>query len=578
MVTCCKQQQDGGLLSKRGAILVLVWSALIHSLSLYDYFAAAPAGLCPSNARYLHAIAGVYAVSLLLYPLLGYLGEVVLTKYKVMLFGLVMFLLVAPAFILVGVIMAVLLLIHGTVELTALFAVLFLALVGIATFESNAIQFGVDQLDFANSKVISNFIHLYFWTTYLPTTIFLVCMSVLAVGQAGILAFFGLPVVTATTVVLVCCCRRHLERDPTNKTNPVRLIWAVTNFARKHKEPVGRRSAFTYTEAPSRLDLAKTRFGGRFTSEQVEDVKSFWHIFFVLLSLFGFLLKDSSASAALQYLNHNHLFNRKGNITDLYILVPDDMRLVFSNTTMASAITVFLGLPCFHLLFRLFPAVKRCLPNMLNKMLLGLVLVFLSVSLTSALSWMVTQTEPLLSPGTGDTCEIGPQSESGSASGSAEFSFQLPRLFFLVYLVPQVLNGLSEMLVFLTALEFILAQAPHSVQGFIIGLWYAMKSGNVFISILQTATSLGHYWWFYATKAGVVLFSIVAFCISARKYKYRQRNEYVDINANIIVQEYAARDIERRIAYEEEEESDKSSSLSDESTESDCSAIKFQLN
>ena len=60
----------------------------------------------------------------------------------------------------------------------------------------------------------------------------------------------------------------------------------MLNFARIHRWPL-RRSAFTYCddEKPSRIDLAKERYGGPFTTEQVEDVKTFLRILGLLLTL-----------------------------------------------------------------------------------------------------------------------------------------------------------------------------------------------------------------------------------------------------------------------------------------------------
>ncbi len=54
-------------------------------------------------------------------------------------------------------------------------------------------------------------------------------------------------------------------------SNVLRHIYRVLKFAAKHKYPLNR-GAFTYWEEniPSRLDLAKSRFGGPFTTEQVE--------------------------------------------------------------------------------------------------------------------------------------------------------------------------------------------------------------------------------------------------------------------------------------------------------------------
>ena len=63
---------------------------------------------------------------------------------------------------------------------------------------------------------------------------------------------------------------------PVGLTNPVEMIIKVIDFGRRYKQPVTS-SAFTYGNLPpSRLDLGKERYGGLFTTEEVEDVKTFW--------------------------------------------------------------------------------------------------------------------------------------------------------------------------------------------------------------------------------------------------------------------------------------------------------------
>ncbi len=55
----------------------------------------------------------------------------------------------------------------------------------------------------------------------------------------------------------------------------IKTIYRVLKYAAKHKAPTNR-SSFTYWEedVPSRIDLGKTKYGGPFTVEQVEDVKT----------------------------------------------------------------------------------------------------------------------------------------------------------------------------------------------------------------------------------------------------------------------------------------------------------------
>jgi hypothetical protein len=65
--------------------------------------------------------------------------------------------------------------------------------------------------------------------------------------------------------------------------NPYKLAYKVIKYALKNKHPQ-RRSAFTYCEdeLPSRLDFGKSKYGGPFTTEQVEDVKTFLRVLAVI--------------------------------------------------------------------------------------------------------------------------------------------------------------------------------------------------------------------------------------------------------------------------------------------------------
>ena len=64
----------------------------------------------------------------------------------------------------------------------------------------------------------------------------------------------------------------------------LRIIYSVLKFETKNKAPLIW-STLTYWEEdlPSRLDLGKSRYGGPFTTEQVEDVKTFFRLLLVIL-------------------------------------------------------------------------------------------------------------------------------------------------------------------------------------------------------------------------------------------------------------------------------------------------------
>ena len=66
----------------------------------------------------------------------------------------------------------------------------------------------------------------------------------------------------------------------------LKTIFRVLKFAAKHKAAVNR-SALTYWEenVPSRIDLGKSKYGGPFTTEQVEDVKTILSLLAIALPL-----------------------------------------------------------------------------------------------------------------------------------------------------------------------------------------------------------------------------------------------------------------------------------------------------
>ena len=101
----------------------------------------------------------------------------------------------------------------------------------------------------------------------------------------------------------VCCSHCfHVERLA---RNPLKNVYNVLKYSYYHKYPE-RRSAFTYweNEIPSRIDLGKDKYGGPFTYEQVEDVKTMLRLLLLMVSLFGFHLMGDGYSVS-NYIMHN---------------------------------------------------------------------------------------------------------------------------------------------------------------------------------------------------------------------------------------------------------------------------------
>ena len=180
---------------------------------------------------------------------------------------------------------------------------LYLGLIG---FTANVVQFGMDQLHDSPGEDRTLFIHWYVWTYF----------GSMLVGQLtwnwtlyfpwvliALSTFIYLTPITVLpiTLCLVRCKRRWFLVEP-GQYNPYKLVYRVTKFARQHKTPVDR-SAFTYCEdeVPMGLDLGKEKYGGPFTTEQVEDVKAFYGILKVLFSIGVVFFLDFAADSTLHY-------------------------------------------------------------------------------------------------------------------------------------------------------------------------------------------------------------------------------------------------------------------------------------
>ena len=109
---------------------------------------------------------------------------------------------------------------------------------------------------------------------------------------------------------------------------------------------------------------------------------------------------------------------------------------------------------------------------------------------------------------------------------------------YLWFIIPQLLNGLSSLFVVvwsMTVFEFICAQAPRTTQGLLIGLWYATFSIRfLVVGILDNLIIERRSWLIYeGVKGFLILVSLVLFsCVSIR-YRYRQRDEIVNVQGMI---------------------------------------------
>ena len=151
----------------------------------------------------------------------------------------------------------------------------------------------MDQLRDASTTEITSFIVWYLWTWILGIILSGEIQNCFH-GMLKQIATLLVPACVSLALCLDSLFNHWLIKEPVVE-NPFRLFFGVLRYAVKNKYP-HQRSAFTYWEDKpySRIDLAKNKYGGPFTTEQVEDVKIVLRILTILtIVCFGLGLSSS---------------------------------------------------------------------------------------------------------------------------------------------------------------------------------------------------------------------------------------------------------------------------------------------
>ena len=343
--------------------------------------------------------------------------------------------------------------------------------------------------------------------------------------------FIIIIIILTTVLIRFYTAKKHLYIQKAG-LNPFKNIYKVLKYSWKHKVPE-HRSAFTYWEEdiPRRIDLGKNKYGGPFTNEEVEDTKTFLRIIPLLLCLLGYHLAGDGYSAPEQL--------QRTSCPSLPVLL-----LIVINPLHMSTLVAVVGIPLYRLVIvKVIPRLKNV--RMLTKMWIGLYLSLLQVVLYiivvvnhDTTYWQQHHTHLYFST-------------AYSASGKCRmirtgcfFAVNVRQCHqyndpvdstYLWFIIPQLLNGLSSLLVSMTVFEFICAQAPRTTQGLLIGLWYATFSIRyLIVSITDSLIIERRSWLIYeGVKGFLILVSLVLFSCVSRRYRYRQRDEIVNVQGMI---------------------------------------------
>ena len=532
--SCCSSRRI--CLSSKAAFLVLLWTVVegaaflaVVYVSLWFLFF----GIFNTRISLLFILYLLMAIVFLVYPVSGFLADVCCGRFKTIIFCLC---LMMCSLLIVVLVMIIL----NNCQLKDVYNSFYaIGLVGFLTFttssmgyQANYIQFGLDQLLESPSQHQALFVHWAVWCNDVLSGIFVALGAIVDCGKWSrdhavnvLVAVMGGCSGLLLLLLLFTYWKRHWFYTNSRLHNPYRTVIKVLNFARKNKYPL-QRSAFTYcdNERPSRLDFAKERFGGPFTTEQVEDVKTFLRIIVILLSLGPIFVMIIPASVVALPLISLHVTS-----TD------DKDKCQLTWIWIHSGFLRYAVSTCFipFYLWTIFVYMKQ-VPSMFTRLKIAILLYFAGVLsiLCIDLSGHMLKGSKL----TSTDCMFNITIAQGV------LDFPSLDMHWSVVIPPNALIGIGHTLIAATVFEFISAQSPYSMKGILVGSYYAIAGVFQLISSIGVIPFLANNFdlkqpmreqpYFISCITDYLLFTCVValiglalFSLMAKRYKLRERDD-----------------------------------------------------
>ena len=500
---CCKPTYRPRKLKNKGAIVVLIHNYL--AFILYNYYWRQAS--VDSQKPY-------YITWGLTIPLLGWLADVRIGHHNLIRWSIwIMWI----GFMLATVSSVVNNFVNADIVIVT--KVLFIvAAAGFGSHQANVIQYGLDQLQDASTDEITAFISWYVWTS-ISAGVFIDYVLICIYEEYRILSKLAVCICLTIALIMTFYTKHILIREPVTQ-NPFKLVYNVLKYAIKNKRPRCR-SAFTYCEdeLPSRIDFGKSKYGGPFTTEQVENVKTFFRL---LPGIFFY------CSLSVIVITVDQLMYQINKIVNLSFQdTPTPKCYLNKFYTRTSYFTVVVLMPIYELV--VYPVLRRHFSWMKShfKIFLG-VLFQIARALVLMASILKARHTYLETYGHNSTIECIFSDNNEDLSDSFDSGWLV---------LQNILNSLSVAMLAVGGAEFICAQTPYSMRGLMFGSAYggfavyaviAYGLNQPFItqpSRWEKGKSISCGFWFLILNLVALVINAVFLCVHGILYKKRKRED-----------------------------------------------------
>ena len=529
----CVNRYRFKIFKSKGAVIALLWcfcAFFVYSfLQLSDFIKP------PTSTSTLPVSSNIIlAGGILLYPIFGWLADVHFGRYNTIKWSLRLLWFVSVLFCSFFIVESVFFWDSSVVK--SIWMILYIAnALCLGGMLSNVIQFGIDQLADASSDEITSFLRWFCWVFFLSSSIVDFCLACIC-DQYKSAALLILPACLSFALCIDFFFNGLLTKEHTFK-NSLTLIFRVLKYAIKNKYP-RQRSAFAYWDSQrcSRIDLGKSEFGGPFSTDEVESVKTFWHIVSVIVAgtLFvGLIMSiDSVRHKMMYHLQDVNYVQRNKSIGCDYAY----MRSCYQRNAVVQSGEVFLVIfiPLFE--FIIYPIFKRAFNiSILQKVCFGLVFSIFGVIWFICLE-VVGHHQNGYFYNDNLTCFL--DSEQYQSDNILPLSYE-----WLV--APCVISAIGSVMLLVSGGEFLCAYSPCSMKGLLFGILYGSIGFFTILifGLLQLAKFLiekfssGRYGcgtWYLLSILVLCVLTLIFYCFIYKwYYRKRLRSERVFVGDNV---------------------------------------------
>ena len=452
-----------------------------------------------SGGMGLLVVSGTSTCVLIGVPFLGWLADAKLGNYRVVRIGIVVSLLASVLVSLFSLLYYNTPLGNNQVVVKMLLAVTSLFhWMGTVVVLPSSFQLSLEQMPDASAENITSLISWFtlftstgFWLGDVVQDLFIACIH-LNHSDSDLQQILTLvPVVFASInfILFFLLSSKWLIIEPKSPQSLMN-IYRVLKFAAKHKAPLNR-SSLTYWEEdiPSRIDLSKSRYGGPFTTEQVEDVKVFFRILAVSIGIFLMMV-------ALGVHEYDYYSVEVFNTTNFDACETNGLFLFTLNPAWCAMVILlvheFFVYPCFCYKHRLPSSMKRI--GIVSFAVLLRSIMYLTVSILMYFNIVERRATWMMS-------------------------------------INSILYGVLLVAMFRPSLEFICAQAPYNMRSLLTCyiqfiFWLAFISGDMFgFEFHKYCQAPGCSLANASVGAALSIFAFVLYLIIAHWYKRRVRDD-----------------------------------------------------